>query len=363
MAVKKAASKLLKKAPTLTNVNLASLCGLLGLAKSGPKPALTDRFEAGMTQPRIQWKNNCARILSIDMGIKNLAYCIVDVKLESLTQPTISLQVEKWQRFDLTKLEGASTVSTTENKSALPGQESVPDDIFYPPSLATRAYDLLKNQLLPNEPSIVLIERQHFRQANGSAVQEWTIRVNMLESMLWAVLETLNRESGSGKALPRFNAFPVAPKAVGQFWVDSSTCQTESTCAEVGKARKKKKIEKKDKIAVVREWFSADTYVYFIPPRKSESSMTVNEPIEITFSKQAERVRNAFCAGARRKKKLDDSEVTDPDLDMTKKDDLADCFLQAAAWVAWEQNRLKIDNLVKQGVDRTSLLPTLITCS
>lgn len=361
MAVKKAASKLAADFSSLRNADLGYLCGAIGLAKSGQKAALVDRLNNGLFQERITWTNNTARILSIDMGIRNLAYCIVDVKLEAQRQSLVSLKLTKWQRIDLTQLESQSAVAVDESPATLPGSEegtaskkkAAPDtDIFYPPALATRAYDLLKNYLLPHDPTLILIERQRFRQSGGSAVQEWTIRVNMLESMLWAALETLKREASDSNKANGFDAYAVAPKAVAQFWIQKPSTGDLPDEDNARPVKRPAKVDKKDKIDLVQKWFT---------PEKSDSMcsalMTGNRRTSITFSPQTELIREAFCADPRsRRKRKGQSEDEEALIDMKKRDDLADCFLQAAAWVTWEQNRRKVlDSWKRNGPTTTTL--------
>jgi cruciform cutting endonuclease 1 len=67
--------------------------------------------------------------------------------------------------------------------------------------------------------------------------------------------------------------------------------------------------------------------------------------ITFSFSEEAERTRTSLLAErAMLLQRKDKSVVKVP----RKMDDVTDCFLQAAAWVAWESNRLRI----KQDIEK-----------
>lgn len=132
----------------------------------------------------------------------------------------------------------------------------------------------------------------------GSSVQEWTLRVNMFEAMLYATLHTLRRAGKwEGEVLP------VEPNKVSRFWIGGE---------EKGKGKGEK--TKKRKMAVARE--------------------LVGEGKEVRVEGVAEGVLGEVTG--KRKGKA------------AKFDDLADSLLQGLAWVRWEENR----RLVREkGVD------------
>jgi cruciform cutting endonuclease 1 len=196
---------------------------------------------------------------------------------------------------------------------------------------------------LAHKPDIVLIERQRFRSGGGSAIQEWTVRVNTLEAMLWACFETLraNQVTPEGAKFPAVHE--VAPKRVASFWtaaleahhppadlfapdfsppdlkVSNSTAKASST-------------GKKEKIAVLRSWLDG------------------SGGVSLDFSAETQKIAAAFAQGfKRRKSKSNETVGADPVIEReTKLDDLADCVLQGAAWVRWEENRRAIFESIKQ---------------
>ncbi|KAF2809613.1 Ydc2-catalyt-domain-containing protein, partial [Mytilinidion resinicola] len=209
-------------AKKVTIAELKALLARIGSPASGTRPVLQARLAQDLKTPRLPIatdnmidflalegtpnsltkRKGRTRILSVDMGIKNLAFCVADVRLE--VKPTIRKETPKghmstiaWRRIDV--------AWETAKKSSDPvprdsDGEDAPDDPFHPRNLAATAYALLTRILLPYEPDIILIERQRYRSGGGAAIQEWTVRVNMLEGMLWAILESLRQTASHPKS-------------------------------------------------------------------------------------------------------------------------------------------------------------------
>lgn len=249
--------------------------------------------------------------------------------------------------------------------------EPNPEDSFHPRVLARAAHALLTRVLLPYKPDIILIERQRYRSGGGAAIQEWTVRVNTLESMLWAVLEALKGDTwnlpspSNTEDAGQPQVFDVSPARVGTFWIDSldeeydarrsaASIQaselgpkgevSEKACESVATARKMSaaKVKKKDKIQLVRSWLSHSPYSSKIARTGSDKGQVqeINPPITFSFAPEAEETREALCIIRSSTKRSNKNIVKTGSV--RKLDDLADCFLQAAAWVAWEWNRLEI---------------------
>ena len=125
------------------------------------------------------------RILSIDMGIQNLAFCVADVETGAFTD---KLHVVAWRRISPTSFLPSASLSPLQASSS---SGRAPSSLYNSPSLALAAQSLLTRILLPYAPTTILIEKQRFRTGGVAAVQEWTLRVNTLEAALWAVLATL----------------------------------------------------------------------------------------------------------------------------------------------------------------------------
>lgn len=378
-----------------------------GLAGLKPSPGLNVSSDVAL--PHASMKAT-TRVLSIDMGIKNLAFCVCDVPALSKTRTTSSkendkkqkneqiestlrLSVVAWKRIAVT----GSTTPTGRKKKVPPkdeddGENKKPacafvegDDPFSPMQLSKTAYKLVREVLLPYSPDTILIERQRFRSGGGSAVQEWTVRVNMFESMIWAILTTLKNEGiatqtktkskeervkvgGDGKP----QIWHVSPMRVASFWIGKEAKKLALPNVDIRDKKKGRvKVEKKEKVDLVQRWILSDA-----------GGIEVNEAVEITFQDEAVRTRNAFMAeksGPNRKPKelrkikepkmkkvakmvvvpvvelletpgvpAKESLQEEPLLDIGKLDDLADCLLQAGAWTKWEMNRLVLHEMIEE---------------
>ena len=276
------------------------------------------------------------------MGIRNLAYCQIAVpctpgvsqhSTREKDAPTNEMPIiEAWDRISIAKY-SSDSIGTLKlsDATAKPSKE-----LFSPPVLAVHAYALINRLVLgasPSSPQNILIERQRFRSMGGSAVQEWTLRVNMFEAMLWAVLETLR-----ARGLWTGNVWAVEAGRVQDWWVGSEGKSKQATIegnenntgqrdragevlvkARRGRGAKKTKQGKEDKIALVRKW--------------------LNDASTIQLNGKAERMGEMYLAKGSSKirgKAANDEEK------LGKLDDLADCLLQGMAWVRWEENRRRI---------------------
>lgn len=288
------------KATTLTR--LAAACGLRA---SRTKAAFLSELPGELRATSMH--SQPQRVLSIDMGVRNLAYCLLVVDPSRLPQRTLSsvldtivapderdrrerfdfcsaIAVEAWNRIDLTQ------------SAILPG------DTFGPPLLAPIAYDLIVNTFLASQPDSILIERQRHRTGGHAAVQEWTFRVNMLESMLWMTLETLRRQPGAS-GFPQTHA--IIPQRVNQ-----SMLAPDRETAKV----------KASKVQLAGE---------LLQPNLLACSSEQAEGTRHLFLGQGSRGRGAAAAGT----------GLEPRKATAKLDDLADSLLQGVAWVQWELNK------------------------
>ncbi|KAF2431851.1 Ydc2-catalyt-domain-containing protein [Tothia fuscella] len=317
---------------SLPNLKLATLRSLLfsiGGKTSGTKPVLLSHLRRDVGISKLgtgagKTVGEKSRILSIDMGIKNLAFCVCDVTTK---WKGIGIDVVAWKRIAVT---GDSTSSPPEKSTdeSTEAETVLEDDPFGPRVLSATAYALVKNLLLPYKPSTILIEKQRFRSGGGSAIQEWTVRVNMLEAMLWAVLRTMKGEKSLG--LPP-EVWDVSPRKVGLFWIGQ----------EGGG-----KVDKKIKIGFAREWVGKGG---------------VDEELKAGFSGDAVGTREAFVipaegkgSGSRRNKAkiplldVDGNVSVEEEKEVVGKlDDLADSLLQAVTWTRWEQNRRTLAPMVQ----------------
>lgn len=315
---------------------------LTGTASSGRKAELQDALtrSLGVTTP-----NTGRRVVSVDMGIRNLAYCVVDVQPRSETSNTARpLKITHWLRRDLLSPDAPIVSPLADNKTQQRGQEleaskkktkpKADPEAFTPPQLSKTAYSVVTG-LLSHKPDEILIERQRFRSGSASAILEWTIRVNMLESMLWACLETFRASSCAKNLFPYVHAIP--PRRVAEFWLSGQQLplippvdifevgQKRQDVALTEKPRKARtKIKKKEKVNLVKKWATG----------------AVDSPgVSLVFEGQAAEVAEAF--------KLETSRGANQ-IAGGKLDDLADCLLQAVAHLRWEENKKVIREMLQE---------------
>jgi cruciform cutting endonuclease 1 len=203
------------------------------------------------------------------------------------------------------------------------GVEMAPvKEVFNPATLSAAAYTLLKKKLLLEEPTHILIERQRFRSMGSRNILEWTVRVNMFESILYAVLCTLK-----GEGVWNGEVQAIAPGKVGPFWVGE---ETDGVGSKKVRTSKSVKIRNKGaKIDLVRGWLEGGEMVGL-----------GNESVEGVARRYREKWNRS--PGGRRKGEGDGEKK------MGKLDDLADCLLQGMAWIQWEENKR---TALKHGVE------------
>lgn len=330
---------------------LRQLLTQIGNLTSGTKPVLAARLASSLRQPLIPFGSRVsrlagahvnsnsktgrrrketakgkgwgARVLSIDMGIRNLAYCVVDISIppaNSVTDGKSAISKEKakprpdkenwamnvvdWKRVNL--FPPASTAEEEEGDEQGDSREA-----YSPAHLAPAAVSMVHNVFAPLAPDLIAIERQRFRSGGGSAVLEWTLRVNMLEGMLYAAFHSLAGSAACSSSAVSMEEtrgpVGVSPARVARYWVPNVS-------------EGKRSVEKKDKIEVVRRWLRDGG----------------TDGLAISFAEEVEDVRAAVLTGKVRK--------------FGKVDDLADCLLQAGALASWERNRREIVEMDEQMV-------------
>jgi cruciform cutting endonuclease 1 len=251
---------------------LSALLSNLGAKSSGRKTDLIARIENVINDQQKDGLTSKQRVLSVDMGIRNLALCAADVQFPTATGHP-RLDVIAWKRLDLTK-----------------GQELD----YSPASLSKTAFALVTNSMLSLKPDTILIERQRFRTSNAPAIQEWTLRVNMLEAMLWSILTALH-----GSKHPGYHVESMNPARIAAFW-----------------ARTGAKLEKKEKVCLVEAWIRDGGL----------------DGIDLIFKGDVKDSFNKTRGGE-------------------KRDDLADSLLQGVTWAIWTRTRQRLADMTQQELD------------
>lgn len=320
---------------------------LTGVPSTGTKAHILERLRESLQHARMP--KGKTRILSVDMGIRNLAYCVIDVPPRPLATDS-KLRVQSWKRLDLVeKMKPQVLAVTPSPESHDEVVEDQPDTVStailknsFTPSIMSKVALQVARDFLAHRPDIILIERQRFRSGGGSAIQEWTIRVNTLESMLWACFETMKFAQAELGRIKFPTIHEVAPKRVAAFWTASLEAQTPSgdlfdsdysppELKAISTKSKAASTGKKEKIAALRSWLDG------------------SGGVSLGFSTETQMTAAAFATEPKqRKAKGINTKATAPVLQReTKLDDLADCVLQGAAWVRWEENRRIINEAMK----------------
>jgi cruciform cutting endonuclease 1 len=340
---------------------LKHLAFLTGLNSTGTKASLCRTLVDRTNKPGLS-ASPC-RILSVDMGVKNLAFCLLETQRlqvdDQTTDRALSLHLSDWKRLDVSERLVANTNTSKALSSRTPGDltdetgettEIASDDqsnIYAPSSLSQIAFGLA-SEFLQYKPDYILIERQRFRSGGGPAIQEWTVRVNMLESMIWASLETMRHGHGKEQKFPE--VLEMSPRRVGMFWltrgdlfptpadIATSLEAPKDTIKTMEAEVKKKSFEKKDKIALARHWLSLSM---------TTDDLTVDDNLALMVA--------SFCSPKERQSRRrskdgeqdEELKVKDAPAMSGKLDDLADCLVQAVTFTLWEQNRERVREYVK----------------
>lgn len=317
---------------------LHQLAVALGSACSGSKGTVADGISQILTSgPADQLqaphptsdRDHHLSVVSIDVGIQNLAYAHIlaprpdaqDVDDGQGAAGITKLPVLRaWERRAVFPIEPQAAVSSR-TKSAKAG-------LYIPSRYANAAYDFVSDILTRFDPTHILIEQQRFRSGGSSAVAEWTIRNGLFEGMLHAVLRTL-REERKGKISLQAIA-SISPARTARFWLEGSMAAggvpgARSITGREGKQAKidivgKSFLDSEDRLvetdagqakametAFVEKWFGS-----------SKIARALKVQNQVTSSKRGCRTR----------------EPKQPKLD-----DLADCLLQAIAWLKWYRMR------------------------
>ena len=299
-----------------TVAQLQSIARSIGSNSGGRKDILRSHVLDELQHDRFTFPSGNGRsgpsqhkIVSIDMGIRNLAICSITVPDDRRpNQPLVVPVVQNWERIAISK---KATTDIPEEESS----GSVAKEAFDPQTYAQYAYDLVVKRIMPFQPTQILIERQRFRSMGGSAVQEWTLRVNMFEAMIYATLRTLTENK-----LWHGVVHPVAPAKVSKFWlVDDND--------EHAKLATSKSLKTKSaKIALVGDWLF-----------KGQLFELQGEAADTARAYQLKLAGRRARKGAAEQKAI--AEQSQMPRDIGKLDDLADCLMQAIAWIHWEENR------------------------
>lgn len=304
-------------------------------------------------------------VLSIDMGIKNLAFAHlwVDRPFHGLGSVGgigggVRPQVKDWRRLGLEDIGGLnggeSTLSSKSDSSTASSEEAdadleieKKDTSFDLSHYASTAHTLLNTLVATYKPTHILIERQRFRSGSSSHVQEWTLRVGLFEAMLYAALEAMKKERGGN--LADVGVYGIDPKRVVQYWgekVDGFT-KVKSGDGDGDKdatRRPTSREVKKAKIEIVAKWLESELSGTESEVGTEAGTADSTRKIDISQSASVKDLAEAYLARLRTPAKRGLTNRGRPRVetvanDVIKLDDLADCLLQGVTWIEWIRMR------------------------
>jgi cruciform cutting endonuclease 1 len=323
----------------LNAIHLHRLAVALGSACSGSKSTVVDSITEAVSLASsndYQAYNHSASsaprgtttlsIVSIDMGIQNLAYAHLlaphpkDMHLNHGQQKkTTRLPILRaWERLAV----------FPEEKQEISITKSAKANSYCPSRYAMAAHHFVTEILRKYEPTHILIEQQRFRSGGNSAVAEWTLRVGVFEGMLHAILRTLREERKNEIRLQAVAS--ISPARTARFWLGGS--------GEVSDQLKPRKITgregKQAKIDIV-----------------GRSFLNVNDRLVKLGTADAIAMGKKFSAKWHATSKVakvlkSEPRISPPragadrtEVKHAKLDDLADCLLQGIAWLEWQRMR------------------------
>ncbi|BDD56418.1 hypothetical protein MPDQ_001893 [Monascus purpureus] len=418
---------------------LVRLAQIIGVTKRGPKLELAERISREISAYQLPLSKESGRnglqdgtegglenanamsILSLDVGIQNLGIAnFIVPPFEPLkssssarsaaiadtldpkwtTNNNITPILNGWQCLKVSDMEVPLPPETQitpeakeEEKDELTQSTSKKSVIpFSTPAYAARAYTLITSLLEKYKPTHVLIEKQRFRSGGGVAVQEWTLRVGVLEGMLYAVLYTLKQQQRQHQGtqleqqyLPPPLVHTVDPQQVIKYW---RALSGSPTFRLRGKKYDRFQLEspptktmkmtpadvKRTKIDLVGTWLSVsreneneNEMARSSDTRDSSSSyaeldITSNESIPQTILQTPKvqiatnpQVRDMVDIYLRRwdggpspSPRSSRGSTISGEPPPRKLDDLADCLLQGVTWLDWQVMRYRV---LTEGID------------
>lgn len=373
---------------------LQKLARATGIPSTGTRKVLAERIGEALNLQSAGRKTNvefekgagALSVLSIDMGIQNLAFAHLRVDQpfhgigKGIAGDVSRPEITAWRRLPLSDIAtlrenraGAITpvsndgsvidlalnqaspvtisesgLATESNPSPNSKSEGSNSDLdaddeatkkktpsFDLPHYAETAHTLLHTLVAMYKPTHILIERQRFRSGSSSHVQEWTLRVGLFEAMLYAALEAMKKERGGN--LAGVGVYGIDPKRVVQYWGEK---EPGFTSVQDGGDKKRKPTSrevKKAKIDTVARWLEAA--LSETESSSTSASAAAHRKIDLLGESSPPRtLAEAYLARLRTGVKRGPKIV--PVLkDLTKLDDLADCLLQGVTWVEWIRMR------------------------
>jgi cruciform cutting endonuclease 1 len=317
-------------------------------------------------------KSRQLSIVSIDMGIQNLAYAhlLLDPQPSNRTSKKKAQDpshgggklpiLRAWERLNV-----FPTAPPPDKPIRKPAHKSIAKlaaaAAYSPSRYATAAYHFITHILAQCNPTHILIEQQRFRTGGSSAVAEWTLRVGVFEGMLHAILRTVreDRKQQQQQQCRVEEVVSVSPARCARFWLEGGGYASDDWRAVAvgggggggggrgGEERRKMtgREGKQAKIDLVGR-----SFLHLGSDGSSGSSMVEPGSAQVRAMQLAFLQRWAVTSKAAKGLRGADGLIlippttceegaTMPPIQPQKLDDLADCLLQALAWLRWQSMR------------------------
>ncbi|BCS29055.1 uncharacterized protein APUU_70625S [Aspergillus puulaauensis] len=401
-----------------------------GLPSSGTKPVLLGALQDGLARHRRDHEvvqipkekgngkgndngnGNGLRVLSIDMGIRNLAFAVLgvsggvgfgdgmgsflDEKKEVKAGGALELSLDAWRWVSLPLdrgfsveeferyLDSAASVSASasgsdssdnldtpigkgrgkkpqtqsEDKAHTQAQAQTQEkakgkekekESFSLPVYATHAHSIVTTLLERYSPTHILIERQRFRSGGGAAVQEWSLRVGVFEGMLWAVLHSLQQQKRAA-ASGDHGVVGLSPKviAIEPSRVGRFWVPPSTSSSSSSSSSDEKKINGKKSTSREGKKVKIDLVGSWL----ENSVFSTHDGDGVQGWVDAYMAKWKRSTGSKSKSK---STASGPNaLEIGKLDDLADCLVQGVTWLEWERMKSRV---VKDGLGGIDIPP------
>ncbi|QSL65724.1 hypothetical protein MERGE_000002 [Pneumocystis wakefieldiae] len=300
-------NKLVSELQQLTLPQLRIIAIKCGILNKGNKLELIQRILQEISKTRLINNNfTLHRILSIDVGIRNLAF-------SSIIVPSIIIKDSNLIYHKPFVVDGWDKLSIESKKI----DNKIIKKAYNPEEFSFLAYQLAKSLLKEFKPQTILIERQRYSTRGKNTVQEWIIKINMFENMLHSIFRCFKEEMIWDDQ--EADILSIDPAKISSFWLKKNNILMKNfpinhnlsilIDSEDKKPNYQSKTStlrsKKEKIEIINSWLKAGSIFDF-------------KNTQIT---------------------AEDFLLKKKDKDKLKIDDLADSLLQGISWIVWEQNK------------------------
>lgn len=255
-------------------------------------------------------------LVAIDVGLVNFSFAKLSLPRGIYSTPVL----KQWYKMDLFAWCG------------------IPRE-FHPSSFAKLVNKVVFDLVYASSaPDLVLVERQRFRTMGNKNVFEHILRTNVLESMLYSSLETLQQvDPGQYSA----KLIPSSPQTMVNYWAPPKT-----------EAAVTAKQSKETRMKLVDYWLKQA--LLGLPSKFELSDFSSFETSELLKAKSDSRRLHDFMQifNEHSSHKLHVSESNAK----AKGDDLADSLLYGLSWIDYQRNRHALQNAIDTGNVSETLL-------